>query len=41
MIELSKQKDLNIKERKNDIKRNVNIDYIFCFMENFNISSAI
>ena len=41
MIELSKQKDLNVKERKNDIKRNVNIDYVFSFMENFNISSAI
>lgn len=41
MVELSKQKDLNVKERKNDIKRNVNIDYVFSFMENFNISSAI
>lgn len=41
MIKLSKQKDLNVKERKNDIKRNVNIDYVFCFMKNFDISSAI
>ena len=41
MIELNKQKSFTGRERKSDIKRNVKIDYVYSFMKNFDISSAI
>ena len=39
MIKLDKYKNKLIKEKS--IKKNINIDYIYSFMKNFDISSAI